>query len=206
MRDAIVRAALLAGAAVLYPPLPALSQESDALSISGAPATCVQVGEAYAFTPHAVAVGPISPHFEVQNLPQWASFGWSGQVTGSPTATDVGTYSNIVISIVAGAERASLPVFSITVAPARGATESATLSWTPPTTNVDGSALTNLTGYRVYAGTAPDRLAPVLTLDNAGLTCHVIDGLTRGLNYFAMTAVNSRGDESALSSVVSVTL
>lgn len=206
MRDVIVRAALLAGAAALYPPLPAFSQQSDSLSISGAPATCVQVGEAYAFTPHAVAVGPISPHFEVQNLPQWASFGWSGQLAGSPTAADVGTYSNIVISIVAGTEQASLPVFSITVAPASGPNESATLSWTPPTTNVDGSALTNLAGYRVYAGTAPDHLAPVLTLDNAGLTCQVVDGLTRGLNYFAMTAVNSRGDESLLSSVVSVTL
>jgi hypothetical protein len=136
----------------------------------------VQAGEAYAFTPHAVAVGPISPHFEVQDLPQWASFGWSGQVTGSPTATDVGTYSNIVISFVAGAEQASLPVFSITVAPASSPTRSATLSWTPPTTNVDGSALTNLRGYKVYAGMAPDRPAPVLTLDNAGLTWALLRG------------------------------
>jgi hypothetical protein len=38
MRDAIVRAALLAVAAGLYPPLPAFSRESDSLSISGAPA------------------------------------------------------------------------------------------------------------------------------------------------------------------------
>jgi hypothetical protein len=109
-------------------------------------------------------------------VPQWASFGWSGQVTGSPTATDVGTYSNIVISFVAGAEQASLPVFSITVAPASSPTRSATLSWTPPTTNVDGSALTNLRGYKVYAGMAPDRLAPVLTLDNAGLTWALLRG------------------------------
>lgn len=206
MRNAIVRAALVAGAAGLYVPFSAFSLESDSLTISGTPAMCVQAGEAYAFTPDAVAAGPITPHFEIQNLPQWASFGWFGQLTGSPTATDVGTYSNIVISIVAGMEHASLPVFSITVAPANGAAASATLSWTPPTTNADNSALTNLAGYRVYAGTAPDQLARILTLDNAGLTCHVIDGLTRGLIYFAVTAVNSLGIESALSSVVSITL
>ena len=31
---------------------------------------------------------------------------------------------------------------------------SATLSWTPPTQNMDGTPLTNLAGYRVYWGTS----------------------------------------------------
>ena len=33
-----------------------------------------------------------------------------------------------------------------------------TLSWTPPTQNVDGSYLTDLAGYNIYYGTHPDKL------------------------------------------------
>ena len=38
---------------------------------------------------------------------------------------------------------------------------SATLSWTPPTQNSDGSALTNLSGYSIYWGRAPQTLHEV---------------------------------------------
>ena len=205
MRDVIIRAALRAGAAGLFASHIAFAQ-SESLSISGAPPTTVQIGHAYAFTPHAVASGPVAPHFEIQNLPHWASFGWSGQLTGSPAASDVGTYANIRISIVAGTTRASLPVFSITVQPGSGATASATVSWTAPKTNLNGTALTNLAGYRIYTGTAPSHLASIAVLNNARLASYVIKGLTPGLHYFAVTAVNSIGLESPRSAVVAATL
>ncbi|MBV8143679.1 MAG: fibronectin type III domain-containing protein [Gammaproteobacteria bacterium] len=205
MADSILRAAALAGVAACYVPLTAWSQTGDSLSIAGVPPTTVQAGQTYTFTPQAVASGPVIPHFEVQNPPPWASLGWSGQLSGIPAATDEGTYPDIVISIVAGTTRASLPAFSITV---QGASPSATatISWSPPTTNDDGSVLTNLMGYRIYVGSTPTTLAPLLTLDSTAMTSYLLQGLRTGLSYFAMTAVNSAGVESQLSEVVAVTL
>ena len=55
--------------------------------------------------------------FSIQNAPSWASFDvTTGELTGTPLNADVGTDSDIVITVTdsAGAS-ASLPVFSITV-------------------------------------------------------------------------------------------
>jgi len=205
MADSIVRAAALVGAAAWCVPLTAWSQTAESVSIGGFPPATVQAGQTYTFTPNAVTVGPVTPHFEIQNLPPWASFSWAGQLTGTPAASDAGTYPNIVISIVAGDARASLSIFSITVQPASGLAPPATLSWIPPTSNDDGSVLTDLAGYRIYAGSTANQLVPILRLD-AGLTTYVLEGLSPGLNYFAMTAINSRGIESELSAVVGTTL
>jgi hypothetical protein len=202
MADSVIRAAAVAAVTACCVPLAAWSQTSESLSISGVPPATVQAGQAYRFAPDAVAVGPLIPHFEIQNQPPWTSFSWAGQLTGTPAATDAGIYSNIVISIVAGDARASLPDFSITV----HAAGSATLSWTPPTTNDDGSVLTDLAGYHIYVGSAPNELVSIVTLDNPGLTSYLVEGLRPGLNYFAMTAMNSWGIESELSPVVGATL
>ena len=206
MADAIVRAAALAGAIVWCVPLTAWSQTAESLSIAGVPPASVRAGQTYTFTPHAVAAGPEIAHFEIQNRPPWASFGWAGQLTGVPAAKDEGIYSNVVISIVAGSTRASLPGFSITVQAASSVAAPATISWDPPATNADGSALTDLAGYRIYVGSTPHQLVPILTLDDAARTGYVLEGLSPGLHYFAMTAVNSVGIESRMSAVVAATL
>lgn len=81
-------------------------------------------------------------------------------------------------------------------------TGSATLSWQPPTTNTDGSALTNLRGYYVYQGNAPSQLRVLVRLDNPGLTRYQIDGLAPGRHYFALTAIGGNS-EGVLSAIVS---
>ena len=83
---------------------------------------------------------------------------------GTPTAADVGTYDNIVIRVGDGKTTASLPAFAVTVLAV--ASGSATLSWTPPTTNTDGSPLTNLAGYRVYWGPGAGNYTSSVTLNN----------------------------------------
>jgi len=206
MAGSIIRAAALAGAAAWCVPLTAWSQTGESLSIAGVPPATVQPGQSYTFAPHAVAAGPLIPHFEIENLPGWASFGWAGQLTGTPAATDAGTYSGIVISIVAGDSRASLPVFSITVEAASSVGAPVTISWNPPTTNADGSVLTDLAGYRIYVGSTPNHLVPIHALHNFSLTSYQLQGLNAGLKYFAMTAVNSRGFESHLSAVAEATI
>jgi hypothetical protein len=84
-----------------------------------------------------------------------------------------------------------------------GTTGSAALSWVAPTTNTDGSALTDLAGYHVYYGTAADLLDRNLAVSDASAT---VGSLTAGTWYFAVAAVNSGGVEGGLSNVASKTI
>ena len=82
----------------------------------------------------------------------------------------------------------------------------ATLSWIPPDQNIDGSALTNLQGYRIYYGSAADALTDVVEIPTVGITTYVIDSLNAGTYYFSIRAYNTAGIESALSNIVSDTI
>ncbi|HEV7137565.1 MAG TPA: fibronectin type III domain-containing protein [Steroidobacteraceae bacterium] len=90
-----------------------------------------------------------------------------------------------------------------TPGPVVKAAKSVEVSWSAPTANTDGSALTNLAGYRVYYGTAPNTLNQSLDVPSAGATDFVIQGLKTGLWYFAVVAYTNTGLESTRSSVVS---
>jgi hypothetical protein len=82
-------------------------------------------------------------------------------------------------------------------------------SWTAPTTNTDGSSLTDVASYRVYYSTTapPCPSGHVLTVASSSArpaphqTVSVrLTGLTMGqLYYVAVTAVNSRGVQSGCS-------
>jgi hypothetical protein len=78
----------------------------------------------------------------------------------------------------------------------------ATLSWVAPTENTDGSALTNLSSYNVYEGPASPP-GTIIASVPAGTTTYSATNLSAGTNYFAVTAVNSAQQESALSDIVS---
>lgn len=78
---------------------------------------------------------------------------------------------------------------------------SAVLSWTPPTRNVDGSALTTLAGYRVHYGRSPGELTQVLQVANPAARGASVTGLASGVWYFAVRAYTSDGSQSALTPV-----
>jgi hypothetical protein len=82
----------------------------------------------------------------------------------------------------------------------------ATLSWIPPTENEDGSALTNLAGYRIFYGTSASNLSRQIDLSNPGITRYVIDNLSGGTWYFGIRAYSSLGTQSALSAIASKTI
>jgi hypothetical protein len=86
------------------------------------------------------------------------------------------------------------------------ATSAVTLGWVPPTQNSDGSVITDLAGYKIHYGTASASYTQVVSVDNAGLTRYVLDNLASGTYYFAITAYNSKGLESALSEEVKATV
>jgi hypothetical protein len=83
-------------------------------------------------------------------------------------------------------------------------TSNATLSWLAPTVNSNGSALTDLIGYKIYYGTDPTALSSSVTLETPALNTYVIDELRVGATYyFAVAALASDGTESVLSAIVS---
>lgn len=85
-------------------------------------------------------------------------------------------------------------------------TGSATLRWTAPTTNTNGSALTGLAGYHIYYGTSTGSMSNEIDVANAGATSYVISNLSAGTWYFAICAYTNVGLESALSNVGSKTI
>jgi hypothetical protein len=107
--------------------------------ISGTPATSVVVGQSYSFKPTASDADGNKLTFSVANKPGWASFsGSTGQLSGTPFAEHVRTWSNIVISVSDGRSKASLPAFSIVVK--ASSNKSPTITGTPPTTAAVGQA------------------------------------------------------------------
>jgi hypothetical protein len=101
--------------------LPAFSITATAATnrppvIGGTPATSVIVGQTYTFTPTASDPEGQALTFRITNKPAWATFSTStGRLRGTPTSTQVGTYSNIVIAVSDGTTTVSRPAFSIAV-------------------------------------------------------------------------------------------
>lgn len=178
---------------------------NPAPTISGSPATSVTAGTAYNFQPTANDANGGTLTYSIQNAPSWANFNAStGRLSGTPTSANAGTYSNIVISVSDGVNRVSLPSFAITVS--QGATGSASLSWTAPTQNTNGSSLTNLAGYRVMYGRSSASLDQTVQIDNPSVSTYTITGLTSGTWFFAVKAYNAAGGESDTSGTGSKTI
>ncbi len=178
---------------------------NSAPTISGSPAKAVTEGTQYSFTPGASDADGDNLSFSITNKPSWAAFNTgTGRLSGTPEAGDVGTYADIVISVSDGQASASLGAFSITVeAIAMG---SVTLSWSPPTENTDGTALTDLAGYRIYWGTTSGSYPNSVTIDNPGVTTYVVENLVQGTYEFVATSYNTSGVESDYSAPATKTV
>src|SRR5205085_5676764 len=87
---------------------------STAPTISGTPSTSVVAGQSYAFTPTTTNPGGMTLTFSIINQPSWATFSsGTGELSGTPATTDVGTYANIEISVSDGTSKVALPAFSL---------------------------------------------------------------------------------------------
>jgi hypothetical protein len=171
--------------------------------ISGSPPTSIVSGLLYSFTP--IASDPNAGStltFSITNRPLWATFDpTTGTLSGLAL---LGTTSNIVISVrdPQGATAALAP-FSLNVQ-AAPPTGTATVTWTPPTTNTDDSQLTDLLGFRVYYGTNANSLTQTSPpIDNAAAVEYTVNSLASGTWYFAVKAYNAARVESDLSNVSS---
>lgn len=93
-----------------------------------------------------------------------------------------------------GGGNATSSVPSNPVSPSPNPGNSVTLTWDAPTTNIDGSPLTDLAGYKIYYGTSTGVYSNVLDVKN--VTTYNITGLSPGTYYFTLTAYNTSKQES----------
>jgi hypothetical protein len=132
-------------------------------TISGTPPTTATVGTAYAFTPSASDANGDALTFSISNLPGWATFSAStGRLQGTPAATNVGSFGNIVIRVSDGQSTTSLPAFAIQVNAATSTNAAPTISGTPPSTATVG------VGY-AFQPSASDANGDLLTFSIANL-------------------------------------
>lgn len=126
---------------------------------------------------------------------------------GSPVSTSFAASSSALVAVFG-----ALVILAGCVA--REAREGVLLaSWMPPTTNTDGSPLTNLESYRIYFNTVgspcPGSLSVTVKATAVGRTPDgrvsvILSNFVVGQIYHvALTAVNSKGTESACSETTS---
>jgi Fibronectin type III domain len=166
--------------------------------LQGTPPTSVTAGSTYSFQP-TVSASSTVVIFKISGQPAWAHFDMSnGALKGTPSALDQGSTGHIVITATNATSTASLTPFTIQVTPPKGSA-TATLSWTAPTENIDGTPVTDLAGYHILYGTSPSELTNTVTVAGAATTTCEISGLAEGTYYFAVVAFNSAGLDSGQS-------
>jgi hypothetical protein len=111
-------------------------------SVSGTPPSVVAAENRYSFQPTLVNPSGMPVSFTIANKPVWATFGAStGELSGTPSAPDAGSYDNIVIAASDGSTTSALPAFSIKVTAA--ATTAASSSSSGGSSSSSGSSTTS---------------------------------------------------------------
>jgi hypothetical protein len=128
----------------------------------------------------------------------------TGTVSSAPISSSSATTPSGGGSSPSGSS-SSASTSSSSAAPPTGA-DSVTLTWTAPTQNTDGSALTDLAGYEIFYGNTAGAMTNAITVNTVGMLTYVVTGLSPGTWYFTIRAVNSAGVRSPNAGVVSITL
>lgn len=172
--------------------------------ISGAPTTSLAVGQAWSFEPTASDPDGDVLSFSVTGLPGWASFdAGRGRISGTPPAA--GSWSGITIAVTDGLATSRLDPFTLT-ATAAAASGQVRLRLVAPTEREDGSALTNLAGYRLYWGTSAGNYPHELEVGLADGPVVTLSELAAGTYYLVATAYDSGGVESRYSPMLEATV
>jgi hypothetical protein len=168
---------------------------NDAPLISGAPATSVNEDSGYQFIPTASDADNDTLTFSISNKPSWLSFNSAtGELSGTPLNEQVGSYSNLIISVSDGTQTQSLAPFSITVintndapsisgVPATQVNEDETYSFTPSAQDMDGDTLSfSITNKPSWASfdTTTGRLSGTPTNEDVGTQAGIVISVSDG--------------------------
>ncbi|MGF1736908.1 Ig-like domain-containing protein [Photobacterium satsumensis] len=178
---------------------------NDAPVISGSPATSVNQDAVYSFSPSYSDADSDDLAFSIENQPSWTNFNpATGVLSGLPTNDDVGTSSNIVISVSDGIETASLTAFNLEVvnvndapqisgSPATSVQQDANYSFTPIASDIDNDDLTfSIENQPSWASfnTASGVLSGTPTNDDVGTTSNISIKVSDGTETVSLTAFN----------------
>jgi hypothetical protein len=187
----------------------ALTAGNHAPSLTGTPETSVAAGTDYSFIPTVNDPDNDSLSFDVSNLPSWASFdGQIGAITGQPQESDIGTYTDIIVSVSDGDVTVSTSPFDIEVTNAQVETGSLGLRWTAPATREDGTVLevSEIDGYNIYLGETTQTMQVEVDLNDGQADSVTVENIPLGTYFVALTVYDSEGNESDLSNVLEVTV
>lgn len=127
-----------------------------------------------------------------------ASGGWSGSKASSGSQAQASVSKTATYSL------------SCTWPAIPASNGSATVSWTPPTTNTDGSAITigtgsqsDLAGYHVLYSQNANDVSGGSYVENPRATSVTVPNLAAGTWYFGVKAYNAGGLESVVSNIAS---
>jgi len=81
-----------------------------------------------------------------------------------------------------------------------------TLTWQSPTTNSDGTPLTDLAGYKIYYGNISGTYDKTKAVDVGNVLTKTLINFCEGTYYFVATAYDTSGNESVYSNEVSKTI
>ena len=122
----------------VMPEIHTKSAPTVAVTISGTPAGSTTAGQQYRFLPVVANTGGELLSFSIVNCPAWATFNpATGLLSGTPKSDNVGSYSNIVISVSADGAPVSLAPFTIRVQTT--GSDAPTIGGSPPTTVAAGA-------------------------------------------------------------------
>lgn len=148
--------------------------------------------------------------FSITGMPAWATFNPNtGGLNGSPTAADEGTTRAITITASESGRTASIGPFTVDVtAPAAPppVAGSATLTWSVPAENTDGTPLTDLAGYTIRYGTQAGAMNQTISVPSATTVSYKINNLAPGTYYFEVIAFSSVGAQSVPSNMAIKTI
>jgi hypothetical protein len=189
-------------------------------TISGTPATLVNVDSAYDFMPTVSDADGDALSCSISGKPAWANFDTStGHLWGTPGAADEGSYAGVQISVSDGTESASLPAFTITVAglpnqpptisgtPATQVTVGNAYSFTPTASDADGDLLSfsidGLPGWASFDSSTGNLSGAPSNADegsHSGIRISVSDGIDSAtLVAFSITVVAAANQPPSIS-------
>lgn len=157
--------------------------------------------------PHAAEPAPLPGTFTVTpangTSPLSVTIAWDVATFTGGTCTASGSWTGAkalsgtqsVTNLTANA--------SYTLTCTRSVRSSASLQWTAPTRNTDGTTLTTLAGYRISYGLSPTALINTVQVGSPTTTNYIVGNLDPGTWHFGVRAYTSTGAESVLSNIVS---
>ncbi len=169
-------------------------------TISGSPPTTVEVSNPYNFIPKAEDKDGDNLEFSIKNKPNWVTFDEkTGKLSGTPNPDDVGTVSDIVISVTDGEEIVTLPAFDLIVTPPTSINVNQTYSFTPVVKDLNSQNLEFSIKNKPNWATFDDNtgiLSGTPNPDDIGTTSDIVISVTDGEETVNLPAFDLTVNES----------